>query len=297
MGSSHSTADQSGDKTVETAEKPKVKLTKAEKMARAEEHARVRDAAVDKWLLNVRPFDLIVVQGDGVSKLIMSLENKFNGMGTISHVEVAITKDFVRDCTAILPDKFMLSWGSTMSGKLNDQITNIETGESMFGVQLRSLRDLARVYYDNPAANMGVCRLIDNPTELKDDESVEQYETRMEVLRKAMSKVYNEMNGEKYDANFISLLGSIIPALRPLRQMSSQLLEEFSSAHKWLFCSEFVAHIYIAAGIITDLTDGVEDGKILDPQNVVPVDFLGAEQDIHGIQRAICEATPIWVRL
>lgn len=255
-----------------------------------------RDQAVAAWLAQVRPFDLIVVQGDGVSKLIMKLESHFNKRNDVSHVEVAITKEYCSKCTADVPDHTMLSWGSTMSGKLNDKVNNIETGESRFGVQLRSLEDLAKVYYDNPEANIGVCRLINNPVICREDESLEDYHRRQRTIKFAISEAYDKYNGIKYDANFVALLGSIIPALRPLRHVSEELLEQFTQANSWLFCSEFVALIYQAIGVIDDMTDGVADGKMLEPKDVVPVDFLGADQDHDGIQQPICSLKPIWLK-
>ncbi len=256
----------------------------------------VRDQAVTEWLAQVNPFDLIVVQGDGVSKLIMKLESHFNKRSDISHVEIAISREYCTRCTADVPAKTMLSWGSTMSGRLNDQVNNIETNEARFGVQLRSLEDLAKVYYDNPNANIGVCKLLLNPVTQREGESDEDYQRRQRALKFAIDEAYKKYNGITYDANFVALLGSIIPALRPLRHVSEELLEQFTQANSWLFCSEFVAIIYQAIGVIDDMTDGIADGKLLEPKDVVPVDFLGADQDHNGIQQPICSLQPIWLK-
>lgn len=256
--------------------------------------AAARDQAVAEFLTHVRPLDLIVVRGDGVSKMIMKIQKRINNYDLISHVEVAISKEYCMRALTDYPD--MLTWGSTMSGDLNDKVKSIETNEARFGVQIRSLEDLAKVYYENKNANMGVCRLINNPTEKRADESDEQYLLRQAEIAKAIDTAYEKYNNKTYDANFISLLASIIPSLRPLRTASERLLAEFSEANQWLFCSEFVALVYKEVGVINDLTDGVADGKILDEKNVVPVDFLGAEQDKDGIMQPICEFEPIWLK-
>lgn len=256
--------------------------------------AAARDQAVAEFLTHVRPLDLIVVRGDGVSKMIMKIQKRINNYDLISHVEVAISKEYCMRALTDYPD--MLTWGSTMSGDLNDKVKSIETNEARFGVQIRSLEDLAKVYYENKNANMGVCRLINNPTEKRADESDEQYLLRQAEIAKAIDTAYEKYNNKTYDANFISLLASIIPSLRPLRTASERLLAEFSEANQWLFCSEFVALVYKEVGVINDLTDGVADGKILDEKNVVPVDFLGAEQDNDGIMQPICEFEPIWLK-
>lgn len=259
---------------------------------------------ISEFVAKVRPLDLLVFRGaEGVSNAITKLEKLETGSSAISHVEVAITREWcakiksIRAKTKIADtDHTLFSWGSTMSGPLNDKVDNAETGGSTFGVQIRVLEDLVREYVSSPGANVGVCRLLDNPTEKRRDETVEEYALRAKELKKKIAAAYDEYNGRQYDANPIALLGSLFPSLRPLRNATEEVLGKFSKANSWLFCSEFAAALYVYLGIINDETDGVVDGKAPRPEDVVPVDFLGVDEDKNGIVKPICEIPPVWVK-
>lgn len=271
---------------------------------KAEISSAVDASQIDAFLEHVRPLDLLVFRGgDGVSTLITKLEEYKTGSGEISHVEVAITREW---CPEIAPfaaktdskdtPQTLLSWGSTMSGPLNDGVYNAETGKSTFGVQVRVLKDLVREYLKSPGANVGVCRLIDNPTVKKSTESHDDYLIRAAAVKDKITNAYKIYNGKQYDINPLALLGSIFPLLRPLRNTVDKILATFSDANNWLFCSELAAAIYICVGVITDQTDGVLDGKTPDPRDVLPVDFIGRDADSNGIVNPICEFPPIWIK-
>lgn len=245
--------------------------------------------AVREFMRNIRPLDLLVFQGNGlVSDVISGMEELTTGDGVVTHVEVAITREWCPKIKKInkrvvtdVPDtdQTLFSWGSTMSGT----VCNLETGKSTFGVQIRILEDLLLKYYRSEHANAGVCRLINNPVETMTPEA----------LSHRLSVCYAATSGRKYNANPAALLGSVLPAVRPVRDLTNNILSSIGA--KWLFCSELAAHIYIASGVITDATDGVVDGRILDPADVVPSDFLGGDADQHGIVNRICN-DPIWMK-
>jgi len=255
---------------------------------------------IDEFLSRVRPLDLIVFRGgEGVSTMITKLEKQETGNGTISHVEVAITREWcskIKGLAAELPADTLMSWGSTMSGKLNDGVDNAETGKMKFGVQVRILRDLVKAYLSNPDANVGVCRLIDNPIERRFGEPLEDYLDRARKLKYKIAGAYEEYNGVMYNPKPLSLLGALFPMLRPLRHAADDVINKFVATNKWLFCSEFAAALYCYIGVITDATDGKIDGKTLKPEDVLPVDFVGADQDADGIVNPICEMPPKWVK-
>jgi hypothetical protein len=80
-----------------------------------------------------------------------------------------------------------------------------------------------------------------------------------------------------YNSSFLDLFSAMYPALRPLRSLKYKLIRKLSKIFKSkkmtensLFCSQFVAIVYQTLGII--------DPKI-NPQNFVPVDFLGCDED------------------
>jgi hypothetical protein len=195
-------------------------------------------------------------------------------------------------------DNEMYVWESTMSGRLNDGVKNGETGKTTFGVQLRKLRDVAVAYTANGEANVGICTLRINPCDKLSSDTALSFWTRQRDLREKINSVYKKYNGVTYDANPLSLLGSLFPALRGLRNITDDILGKFSDANKWLFCSEFAAALYEMVGVITDETDGVKDGKMLDPRNVVPVDFLGIDADKKGnsLYQPIVNLPPVWFR-
>lgn len=262
------------------------------------------DQQIKDFVSIIRPLDLLVFRGgEGVSTMITKLEKMQTGNDTVSHVEVVITREW---CEKIKPintetkvrdsDTTLFSWGSTMSGPLNDGAYNAETGKSTFGVQIRVLEDEVASYLKNPKANVGLCRLLDNPTLRRKGESEIEYAVRARRLKYDLARAYDLHNGRTYNANPLALLGCMFPSLRPLRTAGREILGKFTEMNQWLFCSEFVAVIYEAIGVITDETDGVKDGKLLETGDVLPVDFLGCDEDHNGIVKPICEIPPIWIK-
>lgn len=255
------------------------------------------DKQVEEFLKNVRPLDLIVFKGgEGVSEVIMDLEKKVVGNGDVSHVEVAITK---RWCSKIkthtpTPDDELLSWGSTLSGKLNDGVNDLESGGVKFGIQIRNLEHLVKSYIYDTGANVGVCRLINNPIEKKEGEKEEEYAKRMEELKQKIDEAYEKFNGNHYDVNMLNLVAALFPALRPFRDASKEVIDLFKESNPWMFCSEFSAALYEYLGVIVH--DDKVGGKVFKPEDVVPVDFLGVDEDPDGITKPICEIPPIWVK-
>lgn len=256
---------------------------------------RPQNHAIDAFLAQVRPLDLLVFKGaEGVSNLISKAETVETGIGTVTHVEVAINKEWCEEIK--INDDRLCSWGSTLSGKLNDGTINAETGHSFFGVQVRDLRDLVHNYLKTPGADVGLCRLKSNPIEQRPDESDDEYTARISKLRANICSAYDKYNNCMYNINVFSLMGAMFPKLRGLRNAALDVIDEITPAHRWLFCSEFVALLYEEIGVITDETDGVVDGKIPDASNVLPVDFVGGEADPDGIIEPICDFPPIWIK-
>jgi hypothetical protein len=180
----------------------------------------------------------------------------------------------------------MLVIESTMSGPLNDDVPNVETGASTFGVQIRDLRDDITSYLQNPKANVGVCKLIHNPSfcRVKDKKK----------LIKKLEKVYKEFDGKTYNFGLIDLLATVIPCMRSIRKVDDDTLGEITDTDNWMFCSELVMRIYQKIGLI--------DPKI-DYRDTTPVDFIPgpettndlAYKKLHAALSNIVEA-PIWIK-
>ena len=260
-------------------------------------------ADIDQFLTRIRPLDLLVFRGgEGVSKIITKLEKIKTGSDEISHVEVAISRKWCRDILKLNvttdvedTDDTLLSWGSTLSGSLNDGVYNGETGGVTFGVQVRVLRDLVTEYIKCPGANVGICRLIDNPIDQRDNETKQDYALRVEKLKNDISDAYKIYQGCAYETSPISLLAALFPVMRGWRNATEDLLGQVFDVNKWLFCSEFVAVLYKHIGVINDATDGVIDGKTIDPRDILPVDFIGVDAD-NVLAVPICEIPPVWVK-
>lgn len=242
---------------------------------------------IDLFMARIRPLDLIVFKGaEGVSKLISKLEQHETGSGAITHVEVAMSRLWCSKIKYDAPDTALFSWGSTLSGPLNDGTYNAETLSTSFGVQFRVLKDLITSYAATPGANVGFCRLKNNPIVKRSDERIVAYCARAEILKAKIADAYDTYNGCKYEANLLALLGALFPEVRPLRDAVSGAMAEVLNNEPWLFCSEFVAVFYEHMGIITDATDGKLDGKVMKPEDTLPVDL---------VTEAICDQ-PIWLK-
>jgi hypothetical protein len=256
---------------------------------------------VEAFCDNCRPLDLLVFQGaEPVSKLIRKLQKKQMGFGDISHVEVVITPKWCTEIKslhkfeqfkneAIKPhENYLLSWGSELSGKLNDGVYDAETGGVTFGVQIRDLKDLVRKYASNPKANVGICRLLNNPTETTTDP---------DKLKREITAAYLKYKDAKYDYNPFNLLAALYPQLRKYRKEVNKIIDKIRGHKKdrFLFCSEFAASLYVDVGVLNDESDGELDGDHPNPENVLPQDFLVGDQDEHGIKVAITEP-PIWLK-
>ena len=230
----------------------------------------IRDTSLtyENMLPHMRHLDLIIFKGgDVVSGTIQKLQKKKLGKGNWSHVGIVIHPNYfpVKNGTS---DKLYI-WESTMSGDLGDGVNCIETGKPFFGVQLRELKSVVAAYNENEETAVAFCPLINHPFDKKRNESVPLYERRMDILDRKFDQIYAKYNLCKYDANCLSLLGALYPWLRPLRDCCM-------FGKSWLFCSELVATVYRDLEIINP--------KLL-PKNVVPMDFLGYDQD--GMRKCV----------
>jgi hypothetical protein len=168
----------------------------------------------------------------------------------------------------------LMSWGSTLSGKLNDGVNDAETGGVTFGVQFRQLRELIKKYSAKEGSNVGVCRLKVNPTETQDPKEIQD-------LQNKIAAAYDKYNHAHYDFNPMNLLGALFPKLRLIQKFE----DHFKPSDTFYFCSEFAARLYEDLGIIPETVVTAD---------VVPADFLGNDADVDGVNN-ICKK-PIWLK-
>ena len=256
------------------------KIAKVVKCVKAESTYLNVDDLVDHFIKEIRPLDLIVFKSmDPISSGIQDIQNEMVGYGEISHVGVAISREYcdkinIVDGKASRDKKTLYCWESTLSGLVGDGVNNAETGGSSFNVQIRDMREVIKAYLTNPKANIGVCRLIDNPILKRKGETTSQFDRRIDELKMKISIAYDLYNGNSYEFNPLVLLAALFPPMRGLRDAAYEVLEKYMGMfdkNSWLFCSEFVCLLYQQIGVITDETDGVIDGKLMDPEEVLPV--------------------------
>ncbi|SIP85890.1 Hypothetical protein PACV_175 [Pacmanvirus A23] len=279
------------------------KITKIVKCIKLDNTYLNADDLIDDFIKKIRPLDLIVFRTvDPISSSIQKLQDELTGYGEISHVGVAISREYCDNINVISDNKnqkTLYCWESTASGWIGDGVKNAETGKASFGVQVRDMRSVVKKYLMNPNANIGVCRLIDNPILKQKGETTSQYDRRIDDLKMKISIAYDNYNSNSFEFNPLVLLGALFPPMRPLRDAAYEVLEKYMGTfdkNAWLFCSEFVCLLYQQIGVITDETDGVIDGKLPNPEEVLPADLLGFDTDVDGINKPIVETPPIWIK-
>lgn len=263
--------------------------------------------AIDEFLAKVAPLDLLVFKGsDLVSDTISGLESYMIGTGAVTHVGVAMTRDlmpFVDDFDTSnndgSGDKELLIWESILSGPLSDGVYNEENGKTTFGVQFRNLREVVSANIDKSKTSdtVGVCKLKDNPTVRKSGESKHHYAARIGRLKRKLKRVYKRYNGTQFNFNFLDLLATVFPKLRPIRDIEEKTVGAVLGTDKWLFCSEFATTLYQYIGVV--------DPKV-NFRDATPADYLPDADDeassreraspIHDVLSAVVEA-PIWVEI
>lgn len=213
----------------------------------------------------IKPLDLVVFRGgEVVSDAISALEQFQLGSGDWTHTGLIID-------TTLLPSLpngksgklYVLE--STMSGKLSaDGLTDVE-GNSVFGVQIRDMKKVVKAYNTAGTTLVGWCRLKNNPYLQLPGETIDNYENRMLQLSEDFTNIYDKYGHKTYDYNPLSLLASLFPWFRCLR-------DKFVKGDDKLFCSELIALVYCKLGILDENEFNYED--------VVPVDFTsGLDQD------------------
>lgn len=219
-----------------------------------------------EFLDTIEPFDLLVFKSTGVSAAIIALESISRGVtAECSHVEIAITRGIFPDITADVDRHELLSWGSTLSGDLNDGVLDAETDAVTFGVQVRKLVPLVKYYSATTGHAVGVCKLTPAAR------------ARLAV-DPALYKKYHDVKYPTRPSHFFSALCS-----------PDYVDESETTTTPVMFCSEFVANLYTDIGVIIDESDGRVDGKIISADDVLPVDLSGQSGLLIGVVDP-----PIW---
>ena len=228
-------------------------------------------------------FDLLLFRGtDAISGAISRIERAKTGYGDYTHVGIVVRGiDLVPAIEAEGEDKWLKSdavyvFESTISGEMADGCMDVH-GESHLGVQLRVLDDVV-AHYDRPAkSRLAWCSMQDSKRPACCAVQVD--------LRSAVRAAFEKYRGLRYDLSAVDLAACAFPSMRCLRNSkafsrvrdligrvvySSKRADGAKGADndiisKWQFCSELAANIYRDLGILP---------QTVEPQNVMPVDFL-----------------------
>ena len=234
----------------------------------------------------MQPFDLLLFRGKGKpSEFIQWIQASVLGNGIFSHCGIVVTKELMPWLKYLKP-KTLYVWESTMSipiGDFTDDVPNVETGKGKFGVQIRPLHEVIKAYTDvEEESYVAWSPLIASPWEIMD----------RKILQKIIKILHKRIGAKTYELNLLELLASIFPCFRFLRNKTEwiedatqDILRSWNLSETqgdmFYFCSELVATIYQEVGILD---------PSLDPSNVLPMDFLGYDQD--GME-AIIDQHPI----
>lgn len=202
---------------------------------------------------SIRPFDLVLFKGgDFVSDIIRFAERKsakYNKKD-YSHCGVIITKEVYDDDSLQEGKLYVLE--STVSGRLGQNVPDIH-GKSFLGVQIRDFETLLPEYLKGDTyVSIGV--LKDHPFN----------NMSKKTAKKLLTEFINDNQYKVYDFNPLVLGSSVCMCLRKPKRILC------SDPQKLLFCSELACMLYQKLGLIPENVD---------PETVVPMDFLGVDAD------------------
>lgn len=224
----------------------------------------------------IRPFDIVFFKGgEKISSAIRFIQQVTLGVehkaDVWSHCGLVISREIYDDPRLTEGKLYLVE--STLSGKLNDGIKNIDD-KSFFGVQIRDLDLLAKKYTKltkkkKKTAGIGWSRMRNNPFR---DDSEEGIKRRKKIQCQFTKLFPLRWEGIRYNINLISLGASVWPILKPVKWFVLKF--ELLDSSEWMFCSEVVFDILQVFKFYD---------PHFDPSAVLPQDFLGYDNSSPGI--------------
>lgn len=207
------------------------------------------------------PLDVILFKGgDFVSNTIRDIERSEVKNGAFSHSALLIPGWAIDPQVLALDPNQWYTWEITMSGKLNDGVTDVQ-GRSFLGVQIRSFSAIVDKVRANPKVKMAWLPFKTPITTLY---------PRDEIIRR-ITALYLQTKESPYEFTPCILLASAIPIFRKCTTKTA--------SDRRFFCSEFVAYILKEMGILAKETQ---------EQYVLPVDFIPGVDADHQVN--CCQA-------
>ena len=235
------------------ADKKKVDYKAYRKAKLAEKVTSKKGTPYSEFRSQIKPLDLVLFKGgDFVSDTIRFIEKEKLGDGDFSHTGIIITTEVYNHPHMVDGKIYILE--STVTGFLGCGVKNIDN-KSKFCVQITDFDALVEAYDRNPHTAIAISHLLVNPVDADSDS-----------VKKRLQPFIDRMLNTSYCFNFYTLLSAIFPFMRLGRKIADGLM----GSGKWVFCSELVFMVYQQLGIYS---------LEFNPKDVVPVDFLGYDED------------------
>lgn len=151
-------------------------------------------------------------------------------------------------------------------------------------VRQRALGELAQAYIDHPNANIGVCRMVDNPTVIGPYEPEYRFDVRANNIRGQLSRA-QEAFLDGREPNLTQFVSAMFPSLSGIAAADDMIIERFMRNNSWLRHSMFAATVYNTLGYGGNID---ENGSI----NVGPVTFSG--EYLVGSTEPMLDLPPYW---
>ena len=215
------------------------------------------------------PCDLLLFRGsDFISKTIMKVESYEVGYGEYSHVGMVVNSDVLPHIPQLKKGRWYVLESTCTIPYVTDGVPDVRTKATRFGVQIRDLELVVNNYEKKGV--VAWAKLNNNPW----------HKDKKHTAHK-MDKVVNEVGWKPYEYRLINLIAAAFPWFRRGRlwfdEFESEAYHALSTLgfaddktpkqveEMTLFCSQLVALVYRALGVIS---------HDIDPSDVMPVEFL-----------------------
>lgn len=200
-----------------------------------------------------KPLDIIVFRGtEFVSAIIAEIQehalNISKSGGVWTHVGLCVDNT-VLDLPQLKPGKLYVLEAVFST----DDCPDVISGRGDFGVQIRDYDELMTKY----SGRIGFASLL-------------AYADK-NTAKAALTKLWHKEEDTVYSFNCFNMCAAMFAWCRPTRDAVNKAIP-FVATDRIKFCSQLVAEAYNAIGLMN-----------VDPKNVVPMDFLGYEQDHDGV--------------
>lgn len=219
---------------------------------------------LEQLLDKAQPLDVIFYHGTGIfSTTIRILETLVTDDSRFSHVGIVVTSELLPNVLQLEQGKKYIFESNLVIPNVTDGTPDVRTGKVRFGVQIRSLEEVAKAFTTTEKGNyIALSGLAGSPW------SDDKLKT---VLTDKVSKFVEEYGYKGYELNPFSLFSAIFPCcgrvnqvvehkivdgLKTIPFMNDTLdIDVTTVADSTVFCSELAVRLYQRLGIIPNTVD------------------------------------------